>query len=212
MPAGPLAAAPGPLPWEPERRAAPAPTPAQVPVSSRIGVGLVLAGAVIVLVGAVGGWTVTRMLGGQSPMSTMTVAGAGVGLRAHTDALGFRTQVPDEWIERRDGPTVVSFVSPDGLERLVVERATSAAAVNGGLTGFLGAGVVAPLETAQPLPTGASQLVHRTLTGAATSWLRIVPASGGVWVVRLSAPSGNTEPVSEALFQVLADGFAPGSG
>jgi len=74
----------------------------------------------------------------------------------------------------------------------------------------LGAGVEGPLDTDPPAPPGASQLVHRTAAGGArTSWLRILPAADGVWVVRLTAPGGNTEAVSAGLFERLAGGFVP---
>ncbi|MGQ0576602.1 MAG: serine/threonine-protein kinase [Pseudonocardia sp.] len=205
---GPLASAPGPLPWSPAPDPAPVP-PARVTPSSRVGVGLVLAGAAIVLAGAVGGWTVTRAMGGQTPMSTVTVTAAGAVLRAHTDPLGFRVEVPQGWTERRDGPALVSFTSPDGAEKLVVERATSADAVIGGLPGVLGAGVVGPLDGVAP--AGGSQLVHRSATGSArTTWVRVLPEpDGSAWVVRLTAPGGSSEPVSAALFTRLADGFVP---
>ena len=215
--AGPLAASPGPLPWEtstpaPARLSAP-PAPAaprQAALSGGAAVAMVAAGAVIVLAGAVGGWTATRTMAGQSPMSTLTVASPASALLPHTDPLGFRVEVPEGWTERRDGPTLVTFVSPDGVQKLVVERATSADAVTGGLPGVLGAGVEGPLDTDPPAPPGASQLVHRTAAGGArTSWLRILPAADGVWVVRLTAPGGNTEAVSAGLFERLAGGFVP---
>ncbi|MGE3286639.1 MAG: serine/threonine-protein kinase [Pseudonocardia sp.] len=222
--AGPLAAAPGPLPWEvaraPVPRPAPpvpappvsappvsAPSPAPTRLSGRAGAGLVLAGTAIVLAGAFGGWSATRALAGQTVMSTMTVTAAGVGVTDHTDPLGFHVEIPDGWTEHRDGPRLVSFVSPDGAEKLVVERAASAEAVTGGLPGVLGPGEVVPLVTDPPAPAGATDLVHRA---AHTSWLRILPAAdGGVWVVRLTAPGGATEDISQALFERLAGGFGP---
>lgn len=218
LPAGPLASAPGPLPWEvgappppapvpvarPTPPAAPAATPTRL--STRAGVGLVLAGTAIVLGGAVVGWTATRGVAGQSPMSTMTVTADGVDTVTHTDPLGFRVDAPEEWEVTRDGPTLVSFVSPDGAEKLVVERATSAEAVTGGLPGVLGDGVVTPLVTTVPAPEGAVQYVHH---GLRTSWLRVLPAADGVWVVRLTAPGGTTEPISQQLFERLAGSFTP---
>ncbi|MGD9530118.1 serine/threonine-protein kinase [Pseudonocardia sp.] len=214
--AGPLAAAPGPLPWEatgvqpapvPPQVTAPAWRPAPTRLSSRAGAGLVLAGTAIVLAGALGGWSVTRSLAGQTVLSTMTVTAAGVDVTAHTDPLGFRVEIPDGWAEHRDGPTLVSFVSPDGAEKLVVERAASAEAVTGGLPGVLGPGAVVPLVTATPAPPGSTEFVHRA---PRTSWLRILPAAdGGVWVVRLTAPGGSTEGISQALFERLAGGFGP---
>jgi hypothetical protein len=39
-------------------------------------VGLVVAGAAVVVAGAIGGWTATRLLAGQSPFTTATVSSA----------------------------------------------------------------------------------------------------------------------------------------
>jgi len=206
LPLGPLAAAPGPLPWaaqQPED-----PTPVR---SARAGALLVLAGAVVVLVGAGGGWSATRAALGQAPGTTTTVATADTVVREHVDTLGFRVPVPLGWTERRDSPDMVSFVSPDGTEKLVVQRVTSAEAAASGLAATLGSGVVSPLPATGPLPAGGSQLVHRATgggTGAArTSWLRVVPLRKGAWVVRLTAPGGRSETVSGALFAALADRF-----
>jgi serine/threonine protein kinase len=216
--AGPLAAAPGPLPWEstpvggPVQQATPTPVPVpRVPMSGSTGMGLVLAGTAIVLTGAVGGWTATRTLAGQSPMTTMTVATAGVDLEPYTDESGFRIDVPQGWTSRREGPARVSFVDPGGTEQLVVEREGSVDAVTAGLPGVLGEGALTPLTTlTTPAPRGATQFVHR---GAGwTSWLRILPAGEDVWVVRLTAPAGTTEPVSAGLFTRLADGFVVAVG
>ena len=57
----------------------------------------------MVLTGAVGGWAATRAVAGQSPLTTVTVATERP-TRAHTDDLGFTSQVPENWTERRDGP------------------------------------------------------------------------------------------------------------
>lgn len=216
-PAGLLAAAPGPLPWQQdEEPAVAAPSaPARGAIGSS-GVTLVLAGAVIVLVGALGGWWATRAAVGQSAMTTVTVATADVAVREHVDPSGFRIPVPEGWTERRDGHDLVTFVSPDGREKLVVELTASAEGVPAGLAGTLGEGVVTPLPAAGPLPPGGSQLVHRGAGEAArTSWLRIVPVDpgkqAGAWIVRLTAPGGNSETVSERLFTVLADGFTLGA-
>jgi serine/threonine protein kinase len=82
----PLAASPGPLPPARNRpqaplRAAAATAPrrhsaAQAPVSGWTAAGLVVAGAAVVVAGAIGGWTATRLIAGQSPFTTATVTSA----------------------------------------------------------------------------------------------------------------------------------------
>ncbi len=177
-----------------------------------------LAGAVIVLAGTVGGWAVTRVLAGQSPLSTVTVTSARTALHPHSDTAGFTIQVPAAWAEYRSESTgsaqSVSFVSPDGTEELTVAPAASAAAVTEGLTAAkLGADQVT-VEPATPVAgrvAGTTDLVYRTEEGSLrrTSWLRTVPADGAVWTVRLTVPGGRAESTAAALFDVLADGFTP---
>jgi hypothetical protein len=168
-------------------------------------VGLVAAGAAVVLAGLMGGWAVTRAVAGQSPLTTVTVATGDVALRAHTDDLGFIAQVPQNWAERRDERSV-SFVSPDGSEELTVARAASAAEVMSAITG---SGVAQ--EPPQDLGGGATQLVYRTTDDGVhrTGWLRVLPASDSVLAVRLTAPGGNSESVSAQLFDVVADAVTP---
>lgn len=221
--AAPLAASPGPLPDA--LRAAPAPVrPAASPddvqteirtstprpaadgrTSRRTTVGLVAAGAAVVLTGLAGGWAATRAISGQSPLTTVTVATDTAALRAHTDDLGFTAQVPQDWAERRDERSV-SFVSPDGSEELTVARAASAAEVMSALTD---AGV-AP-DPPEDLGGGATQVVYRTSDDGVhrTGWLRVLPAGDGVLAVRLTAPGGNSEDVSAQLFDVVADAVTP---
>ena len=182
----------------------PAP-PGRTATSSRTAVGLVAAGAAVVLAGLVGGWAVTRVVSGQSPLTTVTVASESVALRAHTDDLGFTAQVPQDWAERRDD-RAVSFVSPDGSEELTVARAASAAEVMSAVTD---AGLQP--EPPQDLGGGATQVVYRTSDDGAhrTNWLRVVPAGDGVLAVRLTAPGGHSEGVSAGLFDVVAGKVAP---
>ncbi len=82
-----------------------------------------------VLAGLAGGWTVTRLLGGQSPATTLNVTSASTELAQHSDELGFTIPVPRDWTafphEPVDGEPSVSFVSPDGSEELTVRRAAS---------------------------------------------------------------------------------------
>jgi serine/threonine protein kinase len=222
-PAAPLAASPGPLP-EALRAAGPPPAPAR-PASSpddvqteirpaapqpavtsrRTAAGLVAAGAAVVLTGLVGGWAVTRVVAGQSPLTTVTVATDAAALRAHTDDLGFTAQVPQDWAERR-GDRSVSFVSPDGSEELTVARAASAAEVMSAIT----SGDVQP-EPPQDLGGGATQVVYRTTDDGVhrTGWLRVLPAGDGVLAVRLTAPGGHSEDLSRQLFDVVAGQVTP---
>ena len=188
----------------------PAPTAAR-PASGLSAVGLVAAGAAVVLAGLAGGWSATRLASGQSPLTTVTVATESIALRAHTDALGFTAQVPQDWTERRtDG--AVTFLSPDGSEELTVSRAGSADEVAGGLTPqALGAPQV-DVAARQPVPgTDATQVVYRTVDGALrrTGWVRMLPTGNGVLAVRLTAPGGNSEAVSARLFDVVANQVAP---
>lgn len=224
--AAPLAAAPGPLPWQanaperPDRSSLRRPV-AEKPVraSGWAAVGIVLAGAAVVLAGAAGGWAGTRVLAGQSPLSTVTTARTE--LRDHVDPLGFTARIPREWVEYRydvaDGPTAVSFVSPDDSAELTVQRTSSATAVTDGLTAeLLGVNEVVA-EPLAPLPDGSAQLVYRTEEGSLrrTSWLRLVPAgstgtaSDGIWAVRLTVPGGRGEDTAAALFDVLTAAFVP---
>jgi hypothetical protein len=180
-----------------------APQPAVT--SRRTAAGLVAAGAAVVLTGLVGGWAVTRVVAGQSPLTTVTVATGAAALRAHTDDLGFTAQVPQNWAETR-GERSVSFMSPDGSEELTVARAASAAEVMSAITGP----GMQP-EPPQDLGGGATQVVYRTTDDGVhrTGWIRVLPAGAGVLAVRLTAPGGHSEEVSRQLFDAVADKVAP---
>ncbi len=232
VPATPLASSPGPLPeglrFEPAPvEAGPSPRdppspddveteirPVPRPASGLSAVGLVAAGAAVVLAGLAGGWVVTRAVAGQSPLTTVTVATEDTALRAHTDELGFTAQVPQDWTERR-AAGAVSFLSPDGSEELTVSRAGSADEVAGGITPeSLGTSEV-QVDPRRPVPgTDATQLVFRTVDGGLprTGWVRVLPARDGVLAVRLEAPGGNSESVSERLFDAVASQVAPTGG
>jgi uncharacterized membrane protein len=184
------------------------------PASGLSAVGLVAAGAAVVLAGLAGGWAVTRVAAGQAPLTTVTVATESTALRPHSDELGFTAQVPQDWTERRtDGG--VSFVSPDGSEELTVVRAGSADEVAGELTPeALGAAEV-QVDPRQPVPgTDATQLVYRTEDGTLrrTGWVRMLPAGDGVLAVRLTAPGGSSEAVSARLFDAVASQVTPTEG
>jgi tRNA A-37 threonylcarbamoyl transferase component Bud32 len=233
--ATPLASSPGPLPEglrmepfeadraEPARPGPSAPSPDDVeteirpaprPARGLSAVGLVAAGAAVVLAGLAGGWAVTRAASGQSPLTTVTVATDDTALRAHTDELGFTAQVPQDWTERR-AEGAVSFVSPDGSEELTVSRAGSADEVAGGITPeALGTSDV-QVDPRRPVPgTDATQLVFRTTDGGLprTGWVRVLPVGDGVLAVRLEAPGGSSESVSERLFDTVASQVAPTGG
>jgi serine/threonine protein kinase len=62
---------------------------------------LVVAGAAAVLAGATAGWTVTRALAGQAPLTTVTVTTDRAELREHVDPLGFTAAVPAGWAQFR---------------------------------------------------------------------------------------------------------------
>jgi hypothetical protein len=215
----PLAAAPGPLPGAPR----PAPSPATVaapvhrtsralekhPPQGMAAVGLALAGAAVVIVGVVGGWTATRALGGQSPLTTVNVTTTSDATASHRDPMGFTMPVPQDWTEYRADPVAdqpaVSFISPDGTEALTVSRAASvdaAATVGDGSTVLL-LEPPAPVAGAQ---AGATQLSYGT--DVRTSWRRIVPVGPTVWTITLTVPTAAAGSRSADLFDELAGGFA----
>jgi hypothetical protein len=172
-------------------------------VTGAAAVGLALAGAAVVLAGIVGGWSATRLLGGQSPTTTLNVTSASTRLQQHTDELGFTIPVPQGWTpyphEPIDGPPSVSFVSPDGSEELTVQRASSAEDAQA-VPGLL-------LEQSESGPDGAVRLHYTDDTR--TSWRRVVPAEDGAWAVTLTVPQRAAGATSAALFELLVDGFAP---
>ncbi|MFC5992775.1 protein kinase [Pseudonocardia hispaniensis] len=179
---------------------------------------LVVAGAVVVLLGAAGGWAVSRVLAGQSPLTTVTVTTARAALTAYHDRNGFDLRVPATWTQSRDQPDgdtpVVRFVSPEGIEELIVQRAASATAVLDSLTADqLGADevVVEPAEPVAGAAEGTQELSYRTTVGSVQqrTWLRMVPEGGGVWAIRLTVPAGHGETISADLFDTIVAGFTP---
>lgn len=203
----PLAAAPGPLPGLPRSPsssgdfvASPAPRGG---VTGLAAVGYVLAGAVVVLAGILGGWTATRLLGGQSPTTTLNITSASTELAQHSDQLGFTMPVPRGWTayphEPAEGEPSVSFVSPDGSEELTVQRAASTEAGQS----VPGTVLDGPTETSG----GAVQL--RYTYDDRTSWRHVEPAGKSAWTVTLTVPQRVAGETSAALFELLVDGFAP---
>ncbi len=210
----PLAADPGPLPGP--VRPAPAPPPA-VPEPARpapapvVGVlqrhpaALVVAGALVVLLGAVLGWSVTRAVGGQSPLGTSVQTEADVGLRAWSDPLGFTAEVPPGWLPPfpyealEGGERHAAFVSPDGTEEFLVRPGTDA----GRDAEQLGVDEVVE-ETA--LADGVVR--YRTVRGEQERLCFTQEVQG--WVVRLTVPGDRDAASAEELFGRLRAGFAPG--
>ena len=208
--AAPLASTPGPMPGvvrspsDSGRAVVPAPPPRATTVTGGAALGYVLAGAVVVLAGILGGWTGTRLLGGQSPTTTVNVTSANTELAQHSDQLGFSIPVPRNWTayphEPVGGEPSVSFVSPDGSEELTVQRAASADAAQS----VPGAVVVeGPTETSG----GAVQLQYTD--EERTSWRHVQPAGKGAWTVTLTVPEHAAGDTSAALFELLVGGFAP---
>src|SRR5690606_10899206 len=203
--AAPLASTPGPLPGvlRSPTGVGRATAPARTTVTGLAAVGYVLAGAAVVLAGILGGWTVTRVLGGQSPTTTLNVTSASTDLTQHSDQLGFSIPVPRNWTayphQPIDGEPSVSFVSPDGSEELTVQRVELPDARQT----VLGTVVEGPTET----PDGAVQL--RYTDDRRTSWRHVEPAGEGAWTVTLTVPQRTAGERSADLFEVLVDGFAP---
>jgi eukaryotic-like serine/threonine-protein kinase len=201
--ASPLATSPGPLPVPPRPSARRATHHAAPPtVTGWPAVGLVLAGAAVVLAGTMGGWTATRLLAGQSPATTLNTTSANTDVSVHTDELGFQIPVPQDWALYRNEPVngapSVSFVSPDGSEELTVQRVGS---VDEGQTvpGIL-------VETPTGVGDGAVELRYQA--DDRTSWRRVVPAENGAWTITLTVPERAAGDTSAELFDLLARGFS----
>jgi serine/threonine protein kinase len=205
--AAPLAESPGPLPGPPRaarsgRAATRRPAPSRT-VSGWPAVGLVLAGAAVMLSGVMGGWSVIRLLGGQSPITTLNVTSASTAdADVHNDELGFQVLVPKGWTQYRDEPVdgapSVSFVSPDGSEELTVQRAGS---VDEGET-------VAGILLESPSRTADGAVDLRYQADERMSWRRVVPADEGAWTVTLTVPDRAAGQTSAELFDLLAGGFS----
>ncbi len=205
-----LAASPGPLPTAPRRPpVAPAPgTAAPAPAASPWrSAALVVAGALVVLLGAAAGWTATRAIGGQSPLTTLNVTTVRAPTVLQRPAPGFTVPVPLGWIPYTDDPPggdpSITWVSPDRTEELSVRRVASVAAAQD----TAGAEVV---EAAQPAPSGPPGSVTLSFrTADRTSWRKVVPAGNKAWAVTLSVPRAAAGRLSEDLFAYLSGQFAP---
>jgi hypothetical protein len=208
--AAPLAPAPGPLPgtgrapMPPAPLAEPAPrraAPRPAPTTSRPAGVIVALGAVVVVVGMLLGWTVTRWIGGQSAFTTLHVTAADVPVDTHNDPLGFTVQVPRGWQPDRDGrqpgTPAASFVSPDRSEELAVERVDSeskALTRTGSTPG--------PVTSR---PDGSRQITFDN--SDRKSWRKVVASADKFWIVTLTVPHDTAGDESAQLFDRLAKGF-----
>lgn len=190
--AAPLAADPGPLPGRAPR---PDLAVAQSPWRST---GLVLAGAALVVAGTLGGWGLTRSIGGQSPFTAQNVTTASHATALTRDPLGFTIPVPTGWT-RQPAADSATFVSENGTEDLMVTRAARAEDAET----VPGAEVV---EAPGPSAGNTTSLSYRTDTRE--SWRRIVPGTGTVWVITLTVPRSAAGSASQELFESLAGGFS----
>ncbi len=189
----PLAADPGPLPGR-------APRPRTGPAPSRWSpAALVVAGAAVVLAGTLGGWSVTRSVGGQSPFTFQNVTTTSDPTTLDRDPLGFRIPVPTGWT-RHPSANAVAFVSGNNTEELTVAHAARA----GDAQNVPGAEI---LEA--PASSAGNTVSFSYRTDARTSWRRIVPGGDAVWVITLTVPRTAAGSASAELFQSLAGGFAP---
>ncbi|MGH3897391.1 MAG: serine/threonine-protein kinase [Pseudonocardiaceae bacterium] len=139
----------------------------------------------------------------------------------------FAVSVPQGWPEFReqrslgDNPgTVVRFVSPDGSEVIAVERVTGVAPSGGPdqyLTGYLrklAQGVPELVETQRrKLSAGGLDATFRTQEGGElrrTTYLRLVPARSGLWVVSVTVPTEREGAGRTKLFEPVVADFIPG--
>jgi hypothetical protein len=152
-----------------------------------------------VVAGTLGGWGLTRSVGGQSPLTAQNVTTTGAATTLNRDALGFSIPVPTGWTRRPVGDAVV-FVSENATEDLTVYRAPKAEDAET----VPGAEVVEP-----PGPSAGNTVSLAYQTDSRTSWRRIVPGTGAVWVITLTVPRSAAGSASEGLFESLAGGFSP---
>ncbi|MDT7621255.1 MAG: eukaryotic-like serine/threonine-protein kinase [Pseudonocardiales bacterium] len=227
---------PAPPVRPPVNRPVPPPSLAhpQAGASSRWALPLVLVGALAVVLGAAGGWTGTRVLVGQSPLTTAVVSPAGGSSTAtpmtnHVDsaqrygagALNFTASVPAGWEEYRligaNNVASVRFVSPDGAREVRVDKlvgtrtqpATAADFSNGLTAGVLG---VAKVVVQQVPPNQVRYWSDRTGsqgTSSRFSYAQLIPVGDDVWVVQLTVPADRAGAESEQLFTTIAQGFQP---
>jgi eukaryotic-like serine/threonine-protein kinase len=207
--AAPLAADPGPLPGWPGRPQTEQPVITRQPqaASRWTSIGLVVAGAAVVLGGAAGGWAITRTVGGQSPLTAQDVTTVSAPTQLDRDPLGFTIPVPVGWGRYPQAPAnglpSVSFVSSNGIEELTV---AGAAKVADGQD-VAGAEVLDPAVPASTGPAGTVTLSYQT--EARRSWRMVVPSGGTAWVITLTVPRSAAGSASADLFDYLSGKFSP---
>jgi hypothetical protein len=180
---------------------------------------LAFAGALLVLLGAAGGYGLVRTLAGQSPSATVTVTTDRSPTAVHSDPADWSLAVPTTWTQYRDGDRVpvVRFVSPDGSEVLAVWKAGSEREITTGLTPThlrVDAVDASPAEPVAGAPAGVRELRYTTTEGARkrTTVLRTVPTGDGLWALSLTVPGERAGDRSAALFAALAATFTPPAG
>ncbi|WP_234997211.1 serine/threonine-protein kinase [Pseudonocardia thermophila] len=206
----PLAASPGPLP---EGFSTSGTSRSLLATSSEPSlarsIGLVLAGALVLLAGVAVGWSAVRVAGGQSALTTLNVTLADTPTTQHRDAYGFTVPVPTGWTQYRDEPAdqapTITFVSPDGSEALAVSTAPDMAVAR-----TAPGAQDAVLTTVDSRP-GAVEMTWSD--DSRTAWRRIVPSGEegqkAFWTITLTVPEAAAGSASKALFDKLADGFVP---
>jgi hypothetical protein len=149
-----------------------------------------------------------------------------------SEKANFTVTVPDGWLEFRepgvlgtDSGNKVRFVSPDGAELIVVERATGFLA-EGRPEDYLAtysrqlAEVVPHLVDAgrEELAGGVLDATFRTMEGKSTrgelrrtTYLRLLPHEDDLWVVRVSVPTEREGTGRAELFEPVVAGFVPGA-
>ena len=223
----PLAAAPGPLPSGSYAAQAAPPMPARPPVHvetpvrprppqptglpTRWAVPLAIAGALLVLFGAAGGYMATRTIAGQSALSTVTLTRASDPTTVVSE--GWSIAVPADW-ERVDRDGLVRWLSPDSSEEIALWRTGTVQDVAAGFTAErLGVDSVVPGASGPVAGAQVDAVDSRytsALAGASrTTVVRTVPVPDGVWAVALTVPTDHEGTRSEELFASVANSLTP---
>jgi eukaryotic-like serine/threonine-protein kinase len=194
---------------------------------------LLLAGIVAIGVGAGLGWAGTRVLVGQSPMTTDVVSPAhtddSAQLTSWTDdarqagssALGFTLSVPQAWEpyrqESSSGParTTVRWVSPDGARQLSVFKISGTKSDPASPSTFTSSYVTAlggtPLASSDP--DQVRYQVKRSGPGGTSSrysYVRLVQSGADLWVVQLTVPTVLAGDSMQQTFSTISTSFQPG--
>jgi hypothetical protein len=188
---------------------------------------------IAVIIGAVFGWSATRVLVGQSALTTAVVSplsGGTVQLESYTDAvssigpsaLGFTVQVPSTWEQYRvappgDGAVSVRFVSPDGSRELRVDKIVGTKtkpAAPADFTKTLTKEALGVASSTIQLDTG-TQVRYRTerVGGQGTSsrvgYVQLTKAGDDIWAVQLIVPADQADDNAQQLFNAMVTGFRP---